>query len=136
MGTWGVGPFDSDTAEDFVDGLENLSVPQRIEVLRAAFRRAIDAGDSEPLPGEIIAAAAVVAANMPAGETLSWNEDYPGISEWLVRPIPSDVAALSIQALEAALPANGWFWQSWIDDEEKRESEAVVSRIKSVLSSQ
>ncbi|RST16371.1 DUF4259 domain-containing protein [Streptomyces sp. WAC05374] len=39
MGTWGTGPFDSDPAADFVDGLEGLTHQQVIDVVGRAFRR-------------------------------------------------------------------------------------------------
>ncbi|WP_084262369.1 DUF4259 domain-containing protein [Actinomadura formosensis] len=134
MGAWGSGPFDSDTAEDFVDDLERLASLQRLAVLERVFHRAIDAAESEKLPAEVVAAAAVVAANLPSGASLSWNEDYPGISEWLPKPIAFDLTVLARRALDVALPVNGWFWQSWVDIEERREAESVVNILKSILS--
>ncbi|WP_446042813.1 DUF4259 domain-containing protein, partial [Streptomyces albidoflavus] len=44
MGTWGSGPFDSDTAEDFLDEMEERSAPRRLEVVEHTFRTAIEAG--------------------------------------------------------------------------------------------
>ena len=133
MGTWGTGPFDSDAAEDYVDGLERLPAAQRTAVLARTFRRAIEAGGSERNPGEVIAAAAVVAANMPSGATLSWNEDYEGISELLIRPISAEFARSAVQALDAALPADGWVWRSWVSDDDRHESEAMVNALKAAL---
>ncbi|QEV30008.1 DUF4259 domain-containing protein [Streptomyces coeruleorubidus] len=42
-GTWGIGPFDSDLAADFVDGLEGLAPQQVINVLEQAFQRVANA---------------------------------------------------------------------------------------------
>ncbi|MCT9113450.1 DUF4259 domain-containing protein [Streptomyces mirabilis] len=45
MGTWGwgTGPFDSDMAADFVDGLAGKSPEQVIEAMARAFQRVMDA---------------------------------------------------------------------------------------------
>ncbi|MER5212240.1 DUF4259 domain-containing protein [Streptomyces sp. NPDC002838] len=136
MGTWGSGPFDSDTAEDFLDELEEQSAPQRLAVVERTFRAAIEAGgsaNSSVLPEEVTAAAAVVAANVPAGRSLTWNEDYPSITEWLAQPIAPALASSAIQALEVTLPADGWFWRSWVDAGEKEEAQAAIDSLRSVL---
>ncbi|GHG53014.1 DUF4259 domain-containing protein [Streptomyces griseocarneus] len=136
MGTWGSGPFDSDTAEDFLDELEEQSAPQRLAVVERTFRFAIEGGGSSSssvLPEEVMAAAALVAANIPAGRSLTWNEECPGIVEWLAKPVTPALASSAIQALEAALPVDGWFWRSWVDAEEKFEAQAAIDRLRSVL---
>ncbi|MFB7272453.1 DUF4259 domain-containing protein [Streptomyces sp. NPDC056244] len=136
MGTWGSGPFDSDTAEDFLDGLEGRSASQRMKVLDRTFRVAIEAGrssSSSVLPEEVIAAAGVVVANTPAGYSLDWNEEYPGITEWLSKPVATSLALSAIQALEVTLPADGWFWRSWVDTSEREEAQAAIETLTSVL---
>ncbi|MER5769292.1 DUF4259 domain-containing protein [Streptomyces sp. NPDC001985] len=136
MGTWGSGPFDSDTAEDFLDELEEQSAPQRLAVVQSTFRSAVEGGgspSSSVLPEEVMAAAAVVAANIPAGHSLTWNEEYPGITEWLAKPIAQALASSAVQALEVALPADGWFWRSWVGAEEKSEAQVAIDRLRSVL---
>ncbi|MEW1614375.1 MULTISPECIES: DUF4259 domain-containing protein [unclassified Streptomyces] len=136
MGTWGSGPFDSDTAEDFLDELQEQSAPQRLAVVENTFRSAIEGGGSSSssvLPEEVMTAAAVVAANVPAGRSLAWNEEYPGIMEWLAKPITPALASSAVQALEAALPTDGWFWRSWVDAEERSEAQAAIDRLRSVL---
>jgi hypothetical protein len=136
MGTWGSGPFDSDTAEDFLDELEEQPASQRMEVVERTFRAAIEAGGSSTssvLPEEVMAAAAVVAANIPSGRSLVWNEEYPSVTEWLVGPIAPALASSAIQALEVALPADGWFWRSWVDAGEREEAKAAIDSLRSVL---
>ncbi|MEV5546293.1 DUF4259 domain-containing protein [Streptomyces sp. NPDC052309] len=136
MGTWGSGPFDSDTAEDFLDELEEQPVPQRLEVIERTFRAAIEAGGSSTssvLPEEVMAAAAVVAANVPAGRALAWNEEYPSITEWLAKPIAPPLALSAIRALELTLPADGWFWRSWVDAAEREEAQAAIDSLRAVL---
>ncbi|GHA10659.1 DUF4259 domain-containing protein [Streptomyces echinoruber] len=115
MGTWGSGPFDSDTAEDFLDELKERSALQRLAVVENVFRSVVEAGgnsSSSVLPEEVVASAAVVAANVPTGSSLSWGEEYSGIREWLPKPIAPALASSAIRALEATLPADGWFWRS------------------------
>ncbi|WP_093175836.1 DUF4259 domain-containing protein [Sinosporangium album] len=136
VGTWGSGPFDSYTAQDFLDDLEEQSAPQRLAVVEKMFRSAIAAGDSANspvLPEEVIAAAAIVAANAPAGSSLAWNEDYPSVTGWLDKPIPSTLAASAIRALEVVLPADGWFWRSWVDAGAREEAQTAIDGLRSVL---
>lgn len=47
MGTWGSGPFDSDTAEDFLDELEEQPASRRLAVVENTFRSAIEAGEAQ-----------------------------------------------------------------------------------------
>lgn len=49
MGIRGSGPLDSDTAEDYLDELEEQSVSQRLTVVEKTFRSAIGAGVG-PIP--------------------------------------------------------------------------------------
>ena len=136
MGTWGSSPFDSDTSEDFLDNLEGLPASQRLIMVETIFRSAIEAqGDANTsvLPEEVMAAAAVVAANTPAGRSLTWNEEYPGVTEWLAQPITPALAMSAIQALDMTLPADGWFWRSWVDDGEREEARAAIDHLRSVL---
>jgi alpha-glucosidase len=136
MGTYGSGPFDSDTAEDFLDELEEQPVSRRLAVVESTFRSAIEAGggsNSSVLPEEVIAAAAVVAANIPAGSSLAWNGEYPSITEWLAKPITPTLASSAIQALDVALPADGWFWRSWVDASEREGAQDAIDSLRSVL---
>ncbi|MFC5820950.1 DUF4259 domain-containing protein [Nonomuraea harbinensis] len=136
MGTWGSSPFDSDTSEDFLDELEELSASQRLIMIEATFHSAIEAqgnSNASVLPEEVVAAAAVVAANIPAGRSLTWNEENPGVMEWLAQPITPALAMSAIQALDVTLPADGWFWRSWVDDGEREEAQAAIDSLRSVL---
>ncbi|PAX83042.1 hypothetical protein CLM85_05145 [Streptomyces albidoflavus] len=136
MGTWGSGPFDSDTAEDFLDEMEERSAPQRLEVVEHTFRTAIEAGGnstSSVLPEEVVAAAAVVAANVPTGRSLPWNEEYPSVTEWLAKPVAPLLASSAIQALELTVPTGGRFWRSWVDADEREEAQAAINSLRAVL---
>ncbi|MFI7033578.1 DUF4259 domain-containing protein [Microbispora hainanensis] len=137
MGTWGSGPFDSDTAEDFLEELEDQSAMERLTTLQRIFGTAVEAPGSstiEVLPEEVTAAAAVVAANMPTGRNLSWNEneDY-AITEWLDKPIPPDLAIAAAQAMEVTFPPDGWYWRSWKKDEDRTAAQTIMETLLSVL---
>ncbi|EHR61146.1 hypothetical protein SaccyDRAFT_2264 [Saccharomonospora cyanea NA-134] len=80
-----------------------------------------------------MAAAAVVAANVPAGRSLAWKEGYPSITEWLSKPFTSPLASSAIQALELVLPADGWFWKSWVDAGEREEDQTTIDSLIAVL---
>src|SRR5688572_26572041 len=121
MGTWGTGPFDSDMAEDFVDQLEDLSSERRAEILRSRLEQAVS-DSPDKLLGEVLAAAAVVAANRPAGRNMPWKEGYSGIASWLRGNDVGSLAGLADRALESQFPPDGWYWQSWVEEEERNEA--------------
>ena len=129
MGTWGTGPFDSDMAEDFADRLERLSPGERAAAVDSRLRQAVS-GDPDKLLGEVLAAAAVVAANLPGSPELSWNEDYPGIESWLADETASGLAPLATEAIDRNFPPDGWYWQSWVDEEEAAEARVVVDTVR------
>jgi hypothetical protein len=72
MGTWGPGAFDNDDALDLLDMLAEQDVALRRETLERIFRRAREHPQDLNRtfgPGQVVAAAAVVAAGgrWPAG---------------------------------------------------------------------
>ncbi|MFD3330392.1 DUF4259 domain-containing protein [Streptomyces sp. NPDC058701] len=79
MGTWGTGPFDSDMAADFVDGLAGMSTEQVGEATTRAFQRVVDSGSR--VDGgdgaEAIAAAALLACQIPGSHVVIDPDDGP-----------------------------------------------------------
>ncbi|MFI5977778.1 DUF4259 domain-containing protein [Streptomyces sp. NPDC051452] len=45
MGTWGIGPFDNDTAADFAGDLDEALMEQREPMIRRVLKRAADPAD-------------------------------------------------------------------------------------------
>lgn len=133
MGTWGTGPFDGDSSEDFADELERMTPLERKAKLEKVLQGAIEAGAETELPDLVIAAAAVVVANLPGGAEAAaeWTEDYPDMPRWL--PEPAELPQLALRALTAALPPESWYWRSWVEADETLEAEEVVSTLKSAL---
>ncbi|MFF5038875.1 hypothetical protein [Streptomyces nigra] len=80
-----------------------------------------------------MAAAAVVAAHIPAGRQLDWIDEHPSITEWLAKPSTASLASAVLQALEVTLPAGSWFWFSWADAEERDEPQAEIDSLRFVL---
>ncbi|MEU7279611.1 DUF4259 domain-containing protein [Streptomyces sp. NPDC045431] len=70
MGTWGTGPFDSDTAADFADDLDEAAEDEREGLIRGALLRAADTTGQldADVADTAVAAAALVAAQCPGGE--------------------------------------------------------------------
>jgi alpha-glucosidase len=136
VGTWGVEPFDSDTALDFLDGLGALTAAARLELVVGTLESVLASAQpesAETLPEEVICAAAVIAANLPSGEGFSWNEEAPRVTEWLPKPVPLQVRTLAIDALEAVLPVGGWWWRSWVDDAERAQAKDALDDVKRAL---
>ncbi|MFE4537793.1 DUF4259 domain-containing protein [Streptomyces scopuliridis] len=123
MGTWDTGHFDNDAAVDFSADLDEVTVEQRTEIVRAALLRALagdgrddggagneggagndgDAGDVTargPLDGEVgataVAAAALVASQCPGGPPV---ESVYGPEEPLPR-LPEELRELALLALD------------------------------------
>jgi len=132
MGTWGTGPFDSDMAEDFVGQLEGLTPERRAEVIRSRLEHAIS-DRSDKLLGEVLAAAAVVAAGLPSGRGLPWNEDYPGNAAWLPGNDITGLALMADRVLDSHFPSDGWYWRSWVDEDDRAEAILVHERLRQAL---
>ncbi|SEG79027.1 protein of unknown function [Thermomonospora echinospora] len=75
MGTWGPGPFDDDTAMDFVDYLLDLPPDQVQQELRTAVRLACDVGGYLGYVDAVraVAAASLLAGVVPPGYESSWT---------------------------------------------------------------
>jgi hypothetical protein len=97
VGTWGSGAFDSDDALDLLDTLVEQNAASRRETLERIFRTARERPQDLNWtlgPAEVVAAAAIVAAGLPAGGAF-------------VREISGhdyDVAALVIPGEDPELP--------------------------------
>jgi hypothetical protein len=131
VGTWGAGPFANDSADELVQSLEGATPTERssalTEVLEAGVRDGEDAD-----PSEIVAAAAIVVASLP-GRGLE-GEGHPQVEGWLDARTAADVLRpLAARALEACLPDDGWYWESWTDDGDRAQARALVGHLVEVL---
>lgn len=112
MGTWGTGPFDSDLAADFVDGLAGKSARQVLETMTQAVEKVaeassrVDGGDG----AEAVATAALIASQIPGTQVVIDPDDGP--SEPLP-DLPLSLRPVAVRALRRVLqdgsePAAGW----------------------------
>ncbi|MFG2119649.1 DUF4259 domain-containing protein [Streptomyces sp. NPDC048710] len=114
MGTWDTGPFDNDTAADWCNGLDDAAVDERAGMVRDALVRAVDTDDhlEAPEAEEAVAAAALVAAQLPGG-------DVPSPHYGPEEPLP-DLAALrplALQALDRVVTEPSELLDLWEDSE-------------------
>ncbi|MFF2937841.1 DUF4259 domain-containing protein [Streptomyces mirabilis] len=132
MGTWGTGPFDSDLAADFVDGLEGLPPQQVIDVLARALQRVassgarVDGGDGI----EAVAAAALVASTIPDSRIVIDPEDGPR------EPLPELPASLrrsAILALHRVLQDGSEMATGWVDSADADQWRHEVQQIMETL---
>ncbi|MGV9351439.1 DUF4259 domain-containing protein, partial [Streptomyces spiralis] len=114
MGTWGTGPFDSDLAADFVDGLEGLPPQKIIDVLERALQRVtdsgarVDSGDGV----EAVAAAALVASTIPNSGIVIDPDD--GAREPLPE-LPLSLRRPAVLALHRVLQDRSEMATGWVD---------------------
>jgi len=100
MGSWGYGPFDDDTALDFVDDLVDRQATYVVPALHAALDRLAAPGGAldYSLSVQGLAAAALLAGCVP------YPEDQRN-SAWVsttIPPLDHEIATLACQAIEAA----------------------------------
>jgi hypothetical protein len=120
VGTWGPGAFDNDDALDLLDTLAEQDASSRRETLERIFSRARE--HPEDLnwtlgPGQIVAAAAVVAAGLPAGEAVLreiTEQDYDAATLVIPDNDPELVGA-ALAALLVAAGRDGAWHQGWVD---------------------
>ncbi|UZN03803.1 DUF4259 domain-containing protein [Cellulomonas sp. S1-8] len=127
MGTWGLGPFDNDTAADWAAGLDEAAPQQRESVVREALTSAIEAEDD--LDGDdgmvAIAAAAVVASRLPGGPEIDHNYGPDVATVTNLRP-DADLRALAARALERTCAEGSEWRELW---EEADEYDNVVQAL-------
>lgn len=144
MGTWGPGLFDNDDALDLLDALAGQDAPQRRQTLERIVRRSPqqldDAGWMFDRAGEIVAAAAVVAAGLPSGEAIAREIARRGYDTAAI-VVPED-PALADDALAALLvaaghgprdPHHGAWHYGWTDAETALRARRTTDELASVF---
>jgi hypothetical protein len=114
MGTWGLGPFDNDTASDWAGDLDGAAPGDRPALIRETLTAAADAADY--LDGDdgmtAIAAAAVVAAVQPGGPALDDNYG-PDADTLATLELDPDVRSLATRALLRVLDDESEWRELW-----------------------
>jgi hypothetical protein len=137
VGTWGPGAFDNDDALDLLGLLEGYDEAQRRQAVEYIFRRArehpVDLSEF-PRPGEVVAAAALVAAGLEPGEAIRAEIIERGYEAALL--FPGSSPALACDALAALLVAagrDGEWHQGWVDAGEALRARQATDRLASVF---
>ena len=138
MGTWGPGAFDNDDALDLLDALTGQDPVSRRQSLERVFR--VTREHPQDLnwtlgPAEVVAAAAVVAASLPTGESVV-QEITGHHYDAAVLVIPDDVPELADDALTALLIAagrDGPWHQGWTDAGVARQARRTTDQLASVF---
>ncbi|GAA1150828.1 hypothetical protein F4556_004529 [Kitasatospora gansuensis] len=131
MGTWGIGPFEDDTAADFADTLDETALDERANLIRSTLNRAVQAQDyldfSEAV--EAVAAAALIAAQCPDGEPVitSFGPDQ-------ALPIfAADLRTLAAEALDRVLADESELAELWDQTADGPRWRQSVSRLRGIL---
>ncbi|GAA4257363.1 DUF4259 domain-containing protein [Dactylosporangium darangshiense] len=131
MGSWGVGPFDEDTAADFADGLDDVALEEREPIVRGALERAVRAVG--PLgysaASEALAAAAIVVAQCPGGAPVPANY---GPREPIPQ-LPYELRGLALVAIDRVLDPASELAEAWDETEHARRWRQGVGRLRDVL---
>ncbi|MFJ8747569.1 DUF4259 domain-containing protein [Embleya sp. NPDC127516] len=129
MGTWGMGPFQNDTAADFSQTLDETDASEREAVVRQVLRAAVRT--QEHLE-EAIAAARLIAARQPAGEPV---DDVFGPKEPMPA-FPDDVRVLAVEALDRVVAEGSYIAELWDESGEGQRWRRSITNLRSVLDPQ
>ncbi|WTU05372.1 DUF4259 domain-containing protein [Kitasatospora sp. NBC_00070] len=131
MGTWGIGPFEDDTAADFAGDLDEAEPDEREKLVRRALLRTVEAQDSLDASEavEAVAAAALIAAQCPNGEPVTTgfgpHEALPTFA--------TDLRTLAAEALGRVLAAESELAELWDDTRDGPRWRRSVGHLREVL---
>ena len=129
MGTWGVGPFDSDATQDFADKLDGADPDDREAIIRGVLTRTADTVGYPMEAPDAVAAAALIAAQCPGGMTLEPDEGPE-------HPMPvfaDDLRPLAVEALDRILSPEFRMVASFVSPDDGAQWLAIVKRLRAVL---
>jgi hypothetical protein len=136
MGTWDVGPFDNDTAADWCSDLHDAAAAQRSATARSAFSAVLDNGDDyldSDLAVEAIAAAAIVASQLPGGATITSSYAPDFLLEGGSIDVPDDVPALAVRALDRIVGDDSEWRELWEESGNGASALAALEQIRTTI---
>ncbi|MBA0050220.1 DUF4259 domain-containing protein [Streptomyces sp. AJS327] len=131
MGTWDVGPFDSDCAADLCGDLDKAAESERASVIRAALLAVTKAKGylDADLAQEAVAAAALIAAQCPSGEPLK-----PGYGpEQPLPELPLELREVAVEALDRVVSAPSELVDLWGEGEQPGPWRSSVAALRETL---
>jgi hypothetical protein len=138
VGTWGPGAFDSDDALDLLDALAGRDTVSRREMLERIFRTTREHPENLNWtlgPGEVVAAAAVVAAGLPGGEAFLreiTGRDYE-VAALVISGSDPELADAALAALLIAAGRDGAWHQGWVDAAAALQARQTTDQLASVF---
>jgi Domain of unknown function (DUF4259) len=138
VGTWGTGAFDNDLALDLLDTLTEQDEAQRRQTLERIFRGAGEhAADLDRFlgPGEVVAAAAVVAARLETGEGIAAEITERGydLRAVLIQESGPELPGAALTALLIAGGRDGTWHQGWVDAEDALQARQTTDQLTAVF---
>lgn len=117
MGTWDSGPFDNDTAADWCGELDDANPGDRPMLIRAALARAADEDDylDSDIACEAIAAAAILAAQLPRGQPITSAYAPEFLRDGGSLDVPDDLSALAVRAIDRIMVDDSEWCDLWQD---------------------
>lgn len=138
MGTWGPGAFDNDDALDLLDTLVEQDAVSRRETLERVFRRVRERpGDLSWTfgPGQVVAAAAVIAAGLPTGEAVvrEITKRKYEVAALVIPDTDTELADAALAALLIAAGRDGAWHQGWVDAGTALQARRTTDELASVF---
>ena len=135
MGAWDVGPFENDGAADWSGELEDAAPDARPDLVIAALTAAADEEDylEVDVAQAAIAAAAIVAAQLPGGAPIQSTYAPDFLLEGERIALPASAAPLAVRALDRIMADESEWRSLWGDAFEGEAAFAVVADIRAVL---
>lgn len=138
MGTWGPGAFDNDDALDLLDSLTGQDAGSRRQTLERIFRTTRECPEDLNWtvgPGEVVAAAAVVAAGLPAGEDVVREMTGRGydVAALVIPDGDPELASAALAALLIAAGRDGTWHQGWVDAGTAHQARRTTDQLASVF---
>jgi len=135
MVAWDVGPFDNDPAADWCGDLNDADPNERLAMISEAL--ASTAQESEylhgALPFEAVAAAAVVASQIPGGPPIDSPYGPDFLAEGGHIDLPPDAQELARKALDRVLGDESEWRDLWDDAGQLSEAVAALAPIRAAL---
>ncbi|WP_229073183.1 DUF4259 domain-containing protein [Actinoplanes sp. DH11] len=117
MGTWDFGPFDNDSAADWCGDLQDTDPARRVELIRDTLTEVLH--ESEYVEGDLgaaaVAAAAVVASQLPGGSQLTSPYAPDFLTGGGTLEIPADLPPLALRALDRVAGDDSEWSELWED---------------------
>jgi hypothetical protein len=138
VGTWGPGAFDNDGALDLLDALSGQDTLARRQVLEQMFREAREHPENLNFTlgaAEVVAAAAVVAAGLPAGGAVVQEitrHDYD-VTALVIPGSDPDLTGAALAALLIAAGHDGAWHRDWTDPRTAAQARRTTDQLASVF---